>query len=244
MKVAWLQDDCGYIGGAELTASEFKAAAPDDVEIAEMAPGEVQPDFPVYVVNNHYWYTDADLANLTGRTIRYHHDVRPMRVKPDLSIFCSPLQRHYMGLDGECVPPPVDLASFKPPRQSRKRREGTCSIAQWRNPGKGAHLIEEWAAENETVVHTYGPGPFEPQGPYINYLGPLAPEKVAQTLWKHEAFIFTPIDVEPFCRTVAEAHYSGCCVITNELIGARHYLEQDPEALATATDRFWELVLS
>lgn len=242
MRVAWLHDDPGYIGGAELTMQEFREAAPEGVELTELPPGEVVGGYDRYVIGNHWHYLDSDLAAMDGKVTRYHHDVRPMRVKPDQAIFCSPVQRDYMRLEGECVPPPVDLASFKAPRQSKKRREGTCSIAQWRNPGKGGHLVAEWARENGPV-DVFGPGPFEPTGTNINYLGPMGVHVVKQKMWEYETFVFLPFDIEPFCRTIAEAHAAGMRVITNGLIGARHYLDNDREALTTAGEDFWRLVL-
>jgi hypothetical protein len=244
MKVAWLQDDPGYVGGAELTCAEFKVAAPEGVEVVDMPFGEVEPGFNTYVVHSHFQYSDADLENLTGRVVRYFHDVRPQRVKPDLAIFCSPLQRDYMGLEGVCIPPALNANAFRPNRQHRRNgeREGTCSIAQWRNPGKGSRYITEWANANEPV-DVYGIGGFPPQGDNVRLLGAVDPAAVPQILWKYQLYVFLPFEIEPFCRTVAEAFFAGCDVVTNDLIGARHYIENDPEALETAAADFWEAVL-
>ena len=43
-------------------------------------------------------------------------------------------------------------------------------------------------------------------------------------------------------RTVAEAVTAGCKVTTNKLVGARYWLEQRPEGLATAGADFWREV--
>ena len=241
MKVGWLADSPGYIGGAELTQAEFKAAAPDDVEVVDCPPGSVDSTCETFVVHNHWTYEDADLANLRGRVVRYYHDIRPMWVKSDISIFCSPQQRDRMRLKGECIPPPLNPEDFKPPRQSKKRREGTCSIAGWRSPGKGGQYVQEWAVSNDIDVHVYGGGSFVPQGLGIKNHGPVLPEKVREVLWSYERFVFLPWEFEPFCRTVAEAHFAGCHVVTNNLIGARHWLER-PEVFKTATDDFWSVV--
>jgi hypothetical protein len=244
MKVAWLQDDPGYVGGAELTCAEFKAAAPEGVEVVDVPWDKFETGFDVTVVHNHFQYHDADLESITGRVVRYYHDVRPQRVKPDLAIFCSPLQRDYMGLEGVCIPPALNLSAFKPNRQHRRngKREGTCSIAQWRNPGKGAFLIEEWAEANGPVT-VYGEGEFFPRGPNIDFMGPLDQAAVAQTLWEYERFVFLPFEQEPYCRSVVEAWAAGCEVVTNDLIGARHWIANDPDALTTAADDFWQAVL-
>lgn len=250
MKVGWLQDDPGYLGGAEMTAAEFKAAAP--VEVVDCLPGAIDYSLDTYVAQNIVTYSFEEIQALQGkRLIKYCHDVWPHgdpRIKTwwvehGELIFCSPIQRERMGLEGQCIPPALDLDRMKVPKPSAKRRSGACSIAQWRNPGKGAQYIDEYAATNGPV-DVYGPGPFQPRGLGVNYLGDLEPDKVAQTLWKYERFVFLPFELEPFCRTAVEAYYAGCKLTVNNLIGARHYLENDPEALQTAAEDFWNAVLA
>ena len=245
MSVGWLQDNPGYIGGAELTCQEFRAAAP--VEIVDCPPGGVVEGLEHYVAHNvvHYRIDDMPLGNTTW----FHHDLSP-DIQPDVQayldhhashIFCSPLQREKYGIDGKCIPPALDLDAYKPTRQTKRHRKGTCSIAQWRNPGKGAQAILEYAAANGRV-DVYGDGGFAPHGRDLENMGPIAPADVAQTLWGYETFVFLPFEIEPFCRTVAEAHYAGCKVVTNRLIGANYWLEH-PEALHTAARDFWLEVL-
>jgi hypothetical protein len=179
---------------------------------------------------------------------KYAHDVMPhlqTGVRDWLAdntnlVFCSPLQREYMGLEGECIPPAMDLTRYRCPRPSEKRRDGTVSIAQWRNPGKGAGYVEDYALEEP--VDVYGPGPFLPRGKGIAYCGEVAPELMPQTLWHYRNFVFLPFSLEPFCRTVVEAHAAGCDLVINGLIGARHYLEEAPEKLESAGTDFWNLV--
>lgn len=250
MKVGWLHDDPGYVGGAELTMAEFKAAAPDGVTIVDDGPADV------VVLGNVTTFSPYLIPTLEGnRVVWYHNDLSP-HIDPDLKgwldrnaehVFCSPPQRERYGLDGGCVPPPVNLEAFRPPgkveapARPELARAGACSIAQWRNPGKGSRYVEEWAAANGPV-DVYGPGEFAPQGDNIRYHGPLDQQFVAQVLWAHETFVFLPFEFEPFCRTVAEAHAAGCQVVTNGLIGARHYLEDEPEALEDPAKDFWAVV--
>lgn len=250
MKVAWLADDPGYLGGAEMTQAEFLAAAPDDVEVIRCRPGEVDPSVDRVVAHNVVYYSFGDLMALRDKPVTWFHHDLSRAINPEVKrwldanadhIFCSPLQREKYGIDGICIPPPLDLAAFKCPRQSAKRRKGTCSIAQWRGPQKGAWLIEEWADANGTV-DVYGDGIFQPTGPNIQTKGPLVPQTVAQTLWRYETMVFLPLEVEPFCRTIAEANAAGCKVVTNSQVGAMYWLTKDREAIKTAATDFWEAV--
>jgi hypothetical protein len=249
IQVGWLYDRPGYIGGAEMTQAEFKAAAPNNVVIIDCAPGHVFRDLDVYFVGNHWHYSEADLENLTGKVVRYYNDTRRLRVEPDVAIFCSPIQQERMGWvkapEQHCIPPAVNYSAFKQNREERRqaKRTGTCSIAQWRNPGKGAQYIEEWARENGPL-NAYGPGPFAPRGLNVSYQGELDQGAMPSVLQAHERFVFLPFELDPFCRTVAEAFYAGCEITTNKLVGATHYLENDPEALETAAEDFWQCVLA
>lgn len=250
MRVGWLSDDAGYVGGAEMTQQEFVLAAPDEVKIVQCPPGGVERGLDRYVANNVVTYRVEDFDGLE-RVTWYHHDLSPFidpAVRDWLNanaqhVFCSAFQRDRYGIDGMCIPPALDLSPFKPPRQQRHvKREGVCSIAQWRSMGKGPHLLADWANENRTPVDCYGDGEVVPHSPYIDFKGALPHHLVAQTLWRYETFVFLPADPEPFCRSVAEAHAAGCEVVTNRLIGAVEWLSQ-PDKLASAAEDFWAVVL-
>jgi glycosyltransferase involved in cell wall biosynthesis len=62
-------------------------------------------------------------------------------------------------------------------------------------------------------------------------------------LAEYERFVFLPTVIEPFGRTVVEAWAAGCEIITNGLVGARYWMEEDPGALETAGEDFWRVVL-
>ena len=252
MRIGWLADRPGYIGGAELSAEAFRAAAPEGVEVIDCPPGDVERGLDTYVAHNVTQFSERDVAATTGRVTWYHHDLSPhvpeaVRIYLDCwatHIYCSPAQRRRYGSDGVCVPPPVDLERYRPTRQTRRHREGTCSIAAWQNPGKGGRALAEWAKDNGPV-DLYGEGTYFPgASPGVNYCGALEPDEVAQTLWGYERFVFLPVAFEPFCRCVVEAWAAGCRVITNGLIGARHYIESEPEKLESAAEDFWQAVLA
>jgi len=252
MRVGWLVDNADMTGGAELTQDEFRAAAPDGVEIVDVRPGETQGYglCDRYVIQNCVQYTAEDVRRLEGVPVtKYWHDVGP-HLQPGVRewldehatyICCSPAQAEYMGLDGvRCIPPPVDLTRFEQAAASvNGNRQGVVSVGSWRNFGKAPHKVAEWAqANNITKVDFYGGGVAAPQGseqvPY---------EEMPALLARYETFVFLPTVIEPFSRTVVEAWAAGCEVVTNGLVGAKYWIEEDPGAMDTAAADFWNVVL-
>jgi glycosyltransferase involved in cell wall biosynthesis len=239
MRVGWLADKHDPPGGAEFTQAEFKAAAPDGVEVVDWSPNEEPEGCDRYVIHNCQTYSSRPAG------VRYVHDLRGGIQGGDNVICCSPAQAEQLGYD-DCgfIPPPIDLAALRPNRQQRRHgvRKGACCVGAFLNPGKAGYRVAVWADENEPV-DVYGYGPFLPEGPSVNYCGPLEPSQLAQTLWKYERFVYLPTALEPFGRCVVEAWATGCEVITNDLVGARYWIEEAPEKLESAAEDFWEVVL-
>lgn len=251
MNVAFLFDPAnadGTLGGAELTMVEFIAAAPAQVYVTEADDAET------VVVGNCTSFAPDIIEHLRGKkVVRYHNDLarhehpvlREWLEQNATHIFTSPLHQERYGLDGVWpnIPPAIDAERYRPNRQVRRHRKGACAIGAWQNLGKGQRLVREWSERTNTPLDVYGTGAFIPMGPTLTYRGPLDPADVAQKLWEYEFFVHLPSAVEPFGRAVVEAHHAGCTVITNNLVGARHYIEHDPEALETAAEDFWRVVL-
>lgn len=247
MRVGWLVDEAPYVGGAELTQTEFRAAAPDGVEIVDCPPGSVDDSCDVYAVHNCVTYTVQDLQPIrAARAIKYHNDVgswlepsvRESLDKHAIAVCCSPLQAEFMRLDDAVViPPPVNLARFENAAASvNGDRSGTVCVASWRNMGKGALSVVEWAAENGPVDF-FGDGPFAPNGSR-----PVSYESMPSLLAYYETFVFLPTVIEPFGRVVAEAWAAGCELVINDLVGAKWWITNHPEALETASRDFWEVI--
>ena len=250
MKVAWLHDEGnadGTKGGAELTMDAFREAAPAWVEFT--------PDAETVVIGNCVTFQPEIIRELEGkRVIRYHHDLSYAEA-PELRdwldgnaehIFTSPahLERYGGDPDAAIIPPPVELERFKPNRQQRRhgKRQGIVTVASWQNHGKGAHLVSETLHRQGLQADCWGHGPFVPYGDHINVMGPYEPKDLPQILWRYEQFIFLPTTFEPFGRCVVEAWAAGLEILTNDLVGAKHFLENDQEALSTAAQDFWEYV--
>jgi hypothetical protein len=239
VKVGWLHDDPGYLGGAELTMREFRAAAPEGVEIVDCLPGEVEPErLDRYVVGNCQTYPPEELP--AGPTaFRYHHDlsIAPGDDRLDAShhIFCSPAQRERMGLEGECIPPALDLAPFEAVA-SQNHRQGAVCIGRMAY-GKGLQHLAEFSEP----VDVYSSVPCASEG-NARYRG--ATSDVADTLSRYQRFVFAPDAFEPFGRAVVEAWAAGLTLVVNKNIGAMHYILNDQDALRSAGRDFWDVVTS
>lgn len=247
MRVGWLVDKPTQPGGAELTEAEFRAAAPDGVQIVSCpADRPVDRECDRYVIHNCMSYELLNLASIPPNVpvFKYWHDVGPWLSdevqewidRNAIEICCSPIQAEHMELpNAVCIPPPVNLDRFtQAARRVNGNRSGVVSVASWRNHGKAPHKVAEWAGNN---VDFFGDGPFAPPGtPTIPY------DAMPDLLASYETFVFLPTVLEPFGRTVAEAWAAECDVVTNGLVGAAYWIENDPAAISTAGADFWKLV--
>jgi hypothetical protein len=246
-RVGWLADKAGYVGGAELTTAEFRAAAPEGVEIVDCPPGAVVKGCDRYVIQNCVLYTLKDLDRTDYKpTVKYWHDVGP-HISPAVrgwlehtkQVCCSPVQAEYMGLDdATLIPPPLNLARFEQAAaEVNGSRSGAVSVGQWRNYGKAPHRAAEWA-EAHGGIDFFGTGVFAPRGSKeVDY------DDMPALLAQYRTFVHLPIVIEPFGRLVAEAWASGCEVVTNNLVGAKWWITEKPDALYTAGEDFWRVVL-
>lgn len=248
-RVGWLADGASYVGGAELTQAEFRAAAPEGVEVVDCQPGDVKPDCDVYAIHNCVTYTVEDLQQ-TGRApaFKYWNDIGSW-LDPDVrkwldrcagQICISPIQQAYMGIDQAAqIPPPVDLKPFEEAAAGvNGDRRGLVSAGSWRNVGKAPHKALQWAQDQGEPIQFFGDGEWAPDGTQ-----PVRYEDMPEVLAAFRTFVFLPNVIEPFGRTVVEAWAAGCELVINDLIGAKWWIEEDPDALETAAGRFWELVL-
>jgi glycosyltransferase involved in cell wall biosynthesis len=249
IRVGWIADDPGYVGGGELTQRELRAAAPDDIEVVDMRPGEIAASCSIYAIHNCATYDPKEIAVLKDAPAVWKywndvgswygqdfHDVLADVARP---ICCSRLQADYMGLDDAAlIPPPIDLSRFEDAAADVDgNRAGAVSVAQWRSVGKGAHAALEWAAGNGGADF-YGGGVFAPEGSRE-----LAYEGMPALLARYQSFVFLPTVIEPFGRLVVEAWAAGCELVVNELVGAVGWIRDDPGAIRTAAADYWALIL-
>jgi hypothetical protein len=259
MKVAWLADlsntDGSGIGGAEMTAAEFAQAAPKGVQVVYVPKTELElaRDCDVACVFNCALYPPETKSALSGRrVVRYWNDVAPhgdealtrWLVGNATNVFTSPLHADrfpwFNGSrpDFHLIPPPVDLKPFVEARERSQGRAGAVSVAPWRGWGKNPYLTQQWAAQTGTRVDYFGGGQLAPPGsqqvPY---------DQMPDLLARYRTFVYLPSAIEPFCRVAAEAYAAGCEVVVNNLVGARHYLNEENIGLVdTSREAFWKLV--
>jgi glycosyltransferase involved in cell wall biosynthesis len=248
-RVGWIADPVVEVGGAELTQAELRAAAPAEVQIVDCPPGGVDGDCDIYAIHNCVDYTAGELAVITRRpAVKYHNDVGPwlsgearsLLARHARPVCASPLQANYMRLrDAALIPPPVDLERFETAALAvNGNRAGSVCVASWRNLGKGAQRAADWG-QHHGGVDFYGAGPLAPAGAQ-----PVPYEAMAALLARYSTFVFLPSVLEPFGRLVCEAWAAGCEIVTNNLVGARYWIENDPDAIRTAAGDYWRLVLA
>jgi glycosyltransferase involved in cell wall biosynthesis len=249
MRVGWLADVPDLPGGAEFTQTEFRVAAPEHVEIVDCLPGAVLPGLDLYVIHNCVQYTLEDLQAIgDAPSVRYWHDVGPW-ITPECREWldgharyacCSPAQADYMGIQAKLIPPPVDLARFAEAAEHvNGDRSGAVSVGSWRNHGKAPHKVAEWAAQNQVHVDFFGGGFLAPAGSQE-----VSQEAMPALLAQYETFVFLPAVIEPFGRVAAEAWAAGCGLVVNEHVGAAYWIRNNPEAIDTAAQDFWQWAIA
>jgi hypothetical protein len=103
--------------------------------------------------------------------------------------------------------------------------------------GKGLELLEDYPEP----VDVWSSVPVRSVGS-VRYRG-VATDPAA-TLSHYQTFVFLPTAFEPCGRAVIEAWASGLKLVLNRNVGARHWIEREPDALWTAAERFWREVLA
>ena len=259
MNVAFVYDGGnadGTKGGAELAMEEFAATCPASVAITDVDEAEV------VVVGNCVTIHPEIIDRFDGkRVVRFHHDLARYEHPVLLEwldenaehVFTSPLHKERYKVawttankmrDWPIIPPCPELSRFKPNRETRRhgKRQGTVTVGTWQNPGKGGTLIAETLEAEGQVADCFGTGVYAPQGPHIRFMGEVEPGALPQIRWQYERFMFLPTAVEPFGRCVAEAWRAGCEIVTNGYVGAKWWIENQPDKLDSCAEDFWGLI--
>jgi glycosyltransferase involved in cell wall biosynthesis len=255
MKIAWLADDPGYKGGAELSSEAYQRAAPDGYELVIRTHKEPCPeDCDAYIVGNCTAYDASVIKSIRGKPVikivfdlwRYgDSELRHWLLNQSARvILVSPPQLDWLpytiNVPISYVPCPVDIVIFERAANEILGWEGVCWLGRmW--PGKGLANVIEWSKATGQPVDYYGSGP-ERALVGDRYRGEVRPEEVPALLARYATFIFLPDEFDPCPRTVIEAWAAGCRLILNGRVGVQWWLDNDPEALRNACTRFWQVV--
>lgn len=249
MRVGWLVDDPGYIGGAELTADEFADAAPDDVHIEMVPPDKkwMRYDIDVYVVHNCVQYGRPFLKLFEhAPVVKYVHDVWPhgdrdvrnWMLQHAHLVLTSPLHRqafpYPLTRTPLLVPPPMQLDAFRLAAERRSGMERNGRALVLAHHGKGAENAYAWGLEHGV--------PVDVRGEYTE-AGPVPCRLVPDLMAEYTHFVHLPNSVEPFGRTVVEAWTAGCNVVADNC-GSLFWTQQHPDAFepGKAAGWFWDHV--
>jgi hypothetical protein len=250
MRVGWLvpaMTVAGMTGGAELTQQEFRPPHPITSRSSTAGPARSKGLRPVRRPELRAVRRRRHRQGHWKPTIKYWHDVGPHlqpgvhgRLEPARHICCSPDPGRVHGpRRRDVIPPPGRSRRFE---QRRRRsmnggRSGAVSVGSWRNYGKAAHKAAEWASERRHRL--LRGGRVRPQG-----LREASLRRDACAARPVRDVRVLPIVIEPFGRLVAEAWAAGCEIVTNNLVGAKWWITENPDALYTAGEDFWKTVLA
>jgi glycosyltransferase involved in cell wall biosynthesis len=259
VKVGWLADHIGIIGGAEISDDAFLAAAPAQVEVVHCPPNKRPPDVDVFVVNNCVTYGACWLEALREKpVVRHIHDLWPHgspRLRrwvldmAQLLIFNSPKQEQTFQFPYTApiayVPPPVNVARFQEVGKAG-HREGVLWLGRL-SMGKGIHNVVDWSLRTGRRVDFYGPC-YEPlaRGHVVSpshYCGVVSQDELPALLARYQTFIHLPVKGDICGRTTVESWASGLDLI---LGGDTEAFWQWVETadFQGAAETFWRHVLS
>jgi hypothetical protein len=253
LRIGWLEDDHGYVGGAELTAQQFALEKPDNVDIVRVGPRDTAvPAVDAWIVHNCVTYS-ANMVSVIkdAPVVKYVHDVWPhgdpllrgWLLNNAYLVFTSPihLQRFPWRFNNTkaqpvVVPPAMPLQAFVDAKNERaeghERRHAALYVA---HHGKGQSGAEEWARENNMPLVKVGIDREGGTGRVVPY------DKMPHLMASCTDFVHRPDQLEPFGRTVVEAWAAGCNVHINENVGAAWWIAAQPNMLAPgkAGETFW-----
>jgi glycosyltransferase involved in cell wall biosynthesis len=265
VKIGWLADQVGIVGGAELSGQMLVNQAPDWAEI-EFCPQSRRPpdDIEVWMLQNVVTYGQRWTEPLSNGAPLIKHfrdpwhqgDVIFRRWVLDhasMVIFNSPMAADHcpwpipFGVRKEMCPPPVDIAAFERAALPDDEREGNVFVGRV-DFNKGIHRAIDWALVHDKTLDVYGPGRLNVPEQMQNQIavhGPVPYAEMPGIFGRAKRFVFLPAGEESYSRTTVEAWAAGCeLVIDKSKIGAWRWIAHAPEQITmkVAVNRFWGIV--
>jgi hypothetical protein len=256
-KIAWIVDEPNYLGGAELEVLYLLRTSPDRYKNVMVRPGgHIHRDIDLVMVHNCTQW-DADLIDqLQGKKIiKRVHDMWPhgdpelreyLLTHSNMVMMSSPLHREHFPHAIKAkkvvdVPSALDANRFLNNRDKFERK-GTVWAGRM-YLGKGLDRAAEWARQNNEPVSVFGYGPLRDKlrNP-LQYIGEVEHDAVDLLYPRFERFLFLPDQIEPFGRTAVEAWLSGCELVINGRVGAKWWMDNQPETLKHGATYYWNKV--
>jgi len=258
VKVGWLADSFGIIGGAEISDSIFIAHASQDVEVVRCPPSKRPPaDVDIFVLGNVITYGKRWIEVLETKPVVMHiHDLWPygspvlrrwILNNAKLVMFNSPKQWdmfHYqVNVPKAYIHIPVDMEGItKTVKEYDGERKGIIWLGRI-EAGKGIQYAVDWSLCNDKRIDLYG----QMNDPHIRivppcyYCGQIAHRDVPGLLAQYETFWYASVLGDLYCRSVVEAAAAGLKMV---LVGDTQALWDwlDFQASQDAPDTFWSFI--
>jgi len=263
VKIGWLKDRPGFVGGAEVSWSILMKNAPEWAELVYCPPNKrPSADVDLFIIQNNVQYTARWIEELALKPvikqIRDPWAVGDAKLKrwllenAELLIFNSlphvELFGHEFDVDYTIIPPPVDLQAYREAALPDDEREGNIFVGRV-GATKGAHIAIDWALRTGETLDFYGQT-FDVHTGYgtlpakIRFHGFVDHSRMPYIMGKARRFLLFPTWVESFGRVVAEAWAAGCelMVAPRDRIGACWWIEERPEDIGRGIEMFWDAV--
>lgn len=209
----------------------------------------------IFIINNYVrWYMAQpkifDKLIERFKFVRFVHDydfvyngkipeevIKKVFEKADISFFLSPIHLEQTKLadikikNEYIIPSPIDVDAFSKAGFYSKHREKNSVIYIGEiATHKGINNIINYALMNPQMrldICGWMADPFLVKSlpRNVRILDRITHDKMPEFLAKYEYSIHMPIWFEPFGRSVAEAFFAGCKLITNERVGFMSYFK-------------------
>jgi hypothetical protein len=230
-----------FIGGAEMTDADWRAASPVDLTI--VPPGDwTEIDADHIIVTGTDRLTDDQMRYLAtrGPVVFVHHEQTRTPARKALiegaSLFIVHTPAH-LASELEWTTPKRTGMALSPMQTDQivpASKEPFAVWAQRQHPLKGPLAAKKWAVAN---------------GVPLTMLSDATRAEVLATMARAEFYVHLPLILESESRATMEAVLSGCKCAVNSNVGIASVEGWDDRArlvdmLDGATEHFWKLALS
>ncbi len=259
MKIGWMQDRVGFVGGTEISCETLIKNAPDWIDEIHLCEANKRPpEVDLFIIQRGVSY-DSRWIEVLQDTPFVLHLRDPWTVGDPVFkrwaldnaktiIFNSPNAIKYFvfPVDQEkiaLVPPPVDVAKFK--AASQEERRGNIFVGRV-GPTKGAHIAVDYAIRTGEQMDFYGQNSglyeYENLPRNITFHGFTDYNKLPQIMGKAKTFHLYPMWVETYGRVVVEAWAAGCDLMVEGNVGALWWIEHQPDLIPHGIKIFWDTI--